>query len=211
MGFYTIPFGFSLSRNIRVNIFYLGNHFVWRRITDEGSLPEMRIWSILLIKSELKWCIHLSKVSFLIFQLLGECHCWWTSESPRAHVAKFYGGLRLIRSVLRASKFSVLKLIEIVILWDFYTIPFGFSLFRNFRVNIFYFGHHFVWRRITDEGSLPKMRIWSILLIKSEIKWCIHLSKVSFYISTTWWVSLLVDQWIPEGTCSQVLRSTSVD
>ena len=36
-----------------------------------------------------------------------ECHCWWTSESPRAHVAKFYGRLRLIRSVGRASKFSV--------------------------------------------------------------------------------------------------------
>ena len=27
------------------------------------------------------------------------CHCWWTSEFPRAHVAKFYGRLRLIRSV----------------------------------------------------------------------------------------------------------------
>ena len=34
---------------------------------------------------------------------------------------------------------------------------------------------------------------------------------VSIWISTTWWVSLLVDQWVPEGTCSQVLRSTSVD
>ena len=50
-----------------------------------------------------------------------------------------------------------------------------------------------------------------ILLIKSDLKWCIHLGKVSFCISTTWWVSLLVDQWVPEGTCSQVLRSTSVD
>ena len=35
------------------------------RITDEGSVPEMRIWSILLIKSDLKWCIHLSKSLFL--------------------------------------------------------------------------------------------------------------------------------------------------
>ena len=34
--------------------------FVWLRITDEGSVPEMRIWSILLLKSDLKWCIHLS-------------------------------------------------------------------------------------------------------------------------------------------------------
>ena len=33
----------------------------------------------------------------------------------------------------------------------------------------------------------------------------------TFYISTTWWVSLLVDQRVPEGTCSQVLRSTSAD
>ena len=30
--------------------------------------------------------------------------------------------------------------------------------------------------------------------------------EVSFYISTTWWVSLLMDQWVPEGTCSQDLR-----
>ena len=35
------------------------------RNTDEGSVPEMRIWSILLIKSDLKLCIHLSKSLFL--------------------------------------------------------------------------------------------------------------------------------------------------
>ena len=70
------------------------------------------------------------------FQLLGECHCWCTKESPRTHVAKFYGRLRLIRCVLRASIFSVLQLIEIVILWVYYTIPFGFSFFRHFW-------HHF--------------------------------------------------------------------
>ena len=40
--------------------FQLLNYFVLPRIIDEGSLPEMRIWSILLIKSDLKWCIHLS-------------------------------------------------------------------------------------------------------------------------------------------------------
>ena len=32
----------------------------------------------------------------------------------------------------------------------YYTIPFGFSLFWHFRVNIFYFWNHFIWRRITD-------------------------------------------------------------
>ena len=41
---------------------------------------------------------------FFEFQLLGECHCWWTKESPRTHVANFYGRLRLIRSVWRALK-----------------------------------------------------------------------------------------------------------
>ena len=34
----------------------------------------------------------------------------WTKESPREHVAKFYGRLRLIPSVFRASKFSVIKI-----------------------------------------------------------------------------------------------------
>ena len=36
------------------------NCILWQRITDDGSEPEMRIWSILLIKSYSKWCIHLS-------------------------------------------------------------------------------------------------------------------------------------------------------
>ena len=55
--------------------------------------------------------------SLFIFQplhSLGECHCWWTRESLSAHAAKFYGRLHLIRSVSRASTFSVLKFIEIV-------------------------------------------------------------------------------------------------
>ena len=95
-----------------------------------------------------------NKKSLFVFQQLGECHCWWTKESPGAHVANFYGRLRLGRNVLRASKFSVFKLTEIVIMWVYYTIPIGFSLFLAL------FGHHFlnfllkyfVWLRITDEG-----------------------------------------------------------
>ena len=43
------------------------SYFIWLRITDEGSVPEMRIWSILLIKSVLKWCTHLNKIIFHIF------------------------------------------------------------------------------------------------------------------------------------------------
>ena len=102
--YYTVPFGFSLFWHSRVNIFYFWNHFIWRRITNEGLLPEIRIWSILLIISDLKWCLHLCS-SLFIFQLLGECHCWWTSESPRAHVAKLYGRLQLICSVWEHQNF----------------------------------------------------------------------------------------------------------
>ena len=40
--------------------------FVWLRITDEGSLAEMRIWSILLIKSDLNGVYTLVEVSFHI-------------------------------------------------------------------------------------------------------------------------------------------------
>ena len=36
------------------------------------------------------------------------------------------------QNFLRASKFSVLKLSEIVILWVYYTFPFGFSLIWHF-------------------------------------------------------------------------------
>ena len=34
------------------SLYSLVNYFVLPRFTDEGSLPEMRIWSILLIKSD---------------------------------------------------------------------------------------------------------------------------------------------------------------
>ena len=37
-----------------------------------------------------------------------------------------------------------------------------------------------LWLRITYEGSVPKICNLSILLIKSDLKWCIQLSRVSF-------------------------------
>ena len=118
-------------------------------------------------------------------------------QSPRAHVAKFYGRLRLIRSVWRASKFSVFK-----IDWNCNFVgllhhPFWLQLVLAL------FGHYFstffiqhVWLRITEEGSVPEMRIWSILLIKSDLKWCIHLSRslcsyfrVCFHLTMVRWLS----------------------
>ena len=97
-------------------------------------------------------------------QPLGECHCWWTRVSPRAHVAKFYVRLQLIRSVLRASKFSVLKFIEIII-FGVYSPPLLASVcFGTFVISLFNFFSYFVWLRIIDDGSVLEMRIWSISL-----------------------------------------------
>ena len=59
----------------------------------------------------LDWCDHLFKLT----ENKNE-HDLDTLLLIRAHVAKFYGRLRLIRSVWRASTFPCLKLIEIVIL-----------------------------------------------------------------------------------------------
>ena len=51
--------------------------FILEYFTDKGSLPEMRIWSILLIISELKWCIHFN---YLVSVTAGG------PVSPRGHM-----------------------------------------------------------------------------------------------------------------------------
>ena len=82
---FRIPFGFSLIWHFLGITFQLLNYFVWLRITDEGSVPEMRIWSILLIKSDLKWCIHLSRSLFLYFNYLVSITACGPM-SPRGHM-----------------------------------------------------------------------------------------------------------------------------
>ena len=88
---------------------------------------------------------------------------------------KFYGRLSL-----KASKFSVLKLFDIVIFVGLLHHPFSLQLvLARFGHLLSTFENTF-WLRITDEGSVPEMRIWSILLIKSDLKWCIYLSRSLF-------------------------------
>ena len=65
----------------------------------------------------------ISSISLFEFQLLGECHCWWTKESPRTYLSRFFGRFQLIGSVLIASNFRCLKFIEIEIFWVYYTSP----------------------------------------------------------------------------------------
>ena len=83
----------------------------------------------------------------------------------------------MICNILRASKFSVLKLIEIVILSVYYTIPFLDCFGTFLGTSLFNFLNYFIWLRINDEGSIPEMRIRSILFIKLDFKWCMYLSR----------------------------------
>ena len=129
---------------------------------------------------------------------------WWVSllvdqSSPRGHISKFYVWLQLIRSVLRASKFSVLKFIPIVIFRIYYMASiFGFSFFWYFCGISFQFLSYFVWLRITHEGSVPEMRIWSILLMKFDLKWwSLFIFQPLHSVSVS-----AVDQRVPESTCS---------
>ena len=52
------------------------------------SVPEMRIWSILKIKNNIKWCIHLSRSLFLCFNYLVSVTAGG-QESPRGHSVDF--------------------------------------------------------------------------------------------------------------------------
>ena len=81
----------------------------------------MRMWSILLVESDLKWCLHLSR-SLLLYSNKKQTCCFPSCSISRMHL-------------------------------------------------------DFIWQRITDEGSVPEMRMWSILLVESDLKWCIHLSR----------------------------------
>ena len=53
-------------------------------VFHEGSVPEMRIWSILLIKSDLKWCIYLSRSLFSYFYTL----CYMSENIYIGQIAK---------------------------------------------------------------------------------------------------------------------------
>ena len=97
-------------------------------------------------------------------------------------------------------------------LWIYNTIPFGFSLLWHFwdatfqLLKLLYLVKDH-WRGFSSWNE-SMVHISNLF----RFKYCEYiLNEVSFHISTTWWVSLLVDQWVPEGTCSQLQKSTLVD
>ena len=160
------------------------NNFVRLLITDEGSVPEMRIWSILLIKSNLKWCIHLSRSLFFISTT------WWVSlqvdqRVPDGKCSQVLRSTSVDSKRLRASKFTVIKIDWNCNFVGLLHLPFLLQLVLTFLVHHFQpFLNYFVWQRITNVGSLPEMRTWSILFIKSNLKLCVHLSRSLFLLFT---------------------------
>ena len=52
---------------------------------DEGLVPEMRIWSILSTKSDLKWCIHLRRSLFFILNCDPRSWFKWELGPYRGH------------------------------------------------------------------------------------------------------------------------------
>ena len=76
-------FGISLSN--------FWKYPVWLRIIDEGSVPELLIWSIILIKFYLKWCIHLSRSLLLYFDMINVLF-WGPCEFHRSFSGRDISG-----------------------------------------------------------------------------------------------------------------------
>ena len=88
-------------------------------------------------------------------------------------IAKFYGWLRLFRSVLRASKLSVFRLIENVILWAYYTIPFCLTFFWHFLAH-----------------PEPNARVSFCHSASSVPLSSVNFSHFNFFSRTAWWIFL---------------------
>ena len=63
---------------------------------------------------------------FFVFQLFRECNYWWTTGSRRHMSPRSTIDSKVF--FFRTSIFFVLTSIKIVIMWEYYTIPFGFNL-----------------------------------------------------------------------------------
>ena len=81
--------------------------------------------------------------------------------------------------------------------------------FGTFVTSLFNFLNYFVWLRITDGGSVPEMRIWSILLMKSDLKWRIHLDLFIYLNQFTHLVSVTAGG--PESPRGHMQPSSTVD
>ena len=87
MGLLHHPFRLQLVLAHFGHRFQFLNYFVWSRITIEDSVSAMRTWSILSIKSELKWCKQLGRSLISYFnQLVSGTD--GGQEGPRGHMSQ---------------------------------------------------------------------------------------------------------------------------
>ena len=131
----------------------------------------MRIWSILLIKFDLKWCIHLDLfLYFNHFTLLVSVTAGGP-ESPRRHMQPSSTvDFSWFVAFREHQHFSVLKFIEIVIFAVYSPSLLASVCFGTLMISLFNFFSYFVCLRTTDDDSVLEMRIWSILL--SLLSYC---------------------------------------
>ena len=147
----------------RKNAFYIFLGIIAFQMSDRGT-------SVILSSSKpythkLK-ALYISEISGNFISVL-ECFCIHVSETF-VNYKIFCWILGWIRR--HWHNFPCLKLIEIVIVWVHFTIPFRCNFFLDFGASYLTFIQHFVWLRITDEGSITEMRIWLLLLIQSDFK-----------------------------------------
>ena len=145
----------------------------WSQILRSTSVDSKRFQSFKNFLVEIycnynfvgKWRIHLCRSLFWYFNhLVIVTAARPESPPPRAHEAKSADFSWLV-AFWEHSHFPCWKFIVTVILWVYYTIPFGSVCFGTFVISLFNFSNYFVWLRITDYGSVPEMRIWSILVV----------------------------------------------
>ena len=132
----------------------------------------MRIWSILLMKSDLKWCIHLDL--FLYFNHFTHLVSVTAGgpESPQGHIQPIstvdFSWFVAFREHQHFPCWNLLKLYFLGV----YSPSLLVSVYiGTFVISLFNFFSYFVWLRITDDGSLHEMCIWSIPL--SLFSYCI--------------------------------------
>ena len=172
-----------------------------------------------------------------MFQLLGECHSWWARESLRPYSdVTIY--LFLIHNIFYRCCMSI-DFYDLSTRGGCWFVVYIRSLFTNFKCASFWLHsccgklecwarkgvNHTSWLAEVTPTDRPKS-VRNRYVIELQYPKCAYgpccsfnpiwngeyiLVDVPFYISTTWWVPLLVGQRIPKGTWSQVLRSTSFD
>ena len=148
-------------------------YFIWLRTTCEGSVPEMRIWFILLMKSDFKWCtcIHLSKIFFSCFNYLISVTAGGEVSAPR-----------------QMTPCSTVDCGWFIAFWEHKNFVGLLHPCVWLRLLIWYFwGITFQLCNYFGEGSLkmvqhPTCEYGPLLLLKSNLKLVIYLSRSLFFI-----------------------------